>query len=247
MSSREDKIILMQEGGILLSNILRKLVASIHIGATGLDIDRIADNLIESVGGKPSFKMVPGYRWSTCICTNSIVVHGIPNDSPLKDGDIVGIDVGMFYKGYHTDVSDTVVVGQTNEDTRQFLDAGAEALSLAIRQAQVGNRVGDISKAIQQTIEQRGYSIVRTLVGHGVGEKLHQEPEVPGFVSGSIGRSPLLSTGMTLAIEVIYSRGKPEVVYAGDGWTIRTKDGSLAGLFEKTIAITADGPFVLTG
>jgi methionyl aminopeptidase len=180
-------------------------------------------------------------------------VHGVPTDYKLKEGDVVGIDCGVFYKGFYTDAAHTVRVQssklkvKSSDEVDKFLKTGEKAMWEGIKAAKVGNRVGDISKAIQDIVERQGYSIVRSLIGHGVGRQLHEDPEVPGFLDGPIIKTPLLKLGMTIAIEVIYNMGKSEVVYSnGDGWTIKTKDGSLSGLFERTIAITKGEPLVLT-
>lgn len=260
MNKDEEKLARMQKGGRLLATIRETLLSEIKVGTTGQDIDQLADKLIKKAGGEPSFKMVPGYRWATCICTNDIVVHGVPTIKPFVPGDVVGIDVGMYYQGFHTDTAWTVAVESRQEaplrlrfagqagsrNIDEFLKTGEQALNLAIDQARVGNHVGHISKAIQHTIEQAGFSVVRSLVGHGVGRKLHEEPEIPGFLKQKIEETPRLKLGMTMAIEVIYAYGKPDIVFEKDGWTIRTKDGKIAGLVEQTVAISQKGPLILT-
>lgn len=246
-----EKIALMQKGGKKLRNILDILLHQVIVGKTGREIDILAEQLIREAGGSPSFKEVPNYDYTTCICTNDIIVHGIPTGTPFLKGDIVGLDIGMLYDGYHTDVSWSIIVGKerTSEldvEKLRFLNVGEKALYEAIGQAKVGNHIGHISKAIQNRIEGAGYSVVRSLVGHGIGRKLHEKPEVPGFLIGSIDQTPILTEGMTLAIEVIYTQGSHEVIYDKDGWTIRTKDHSLSGLFEQTIAIERDHALILT-
>lgn len=252
-SNDEKKLAKMQDGGRLLAAIRQTLLSEVKVGKTGLDIDRLAERLIRQAGGKPSFQQVPGYHWSTCICTNDIIVHGIPSDKPFAATDVVGIDVGMFYQGFHTDAAWTVRVGSEGlaaggqgEHTDIFLKTGENALNLAIKQARLGNRVGHISLAIQKTIEGAGFSIVKSLVGHGVGRKLHEEPEIPGFLRSNINMTQKLIAGMTIAIEVIYAFGRPEIQLDRDRWTVRTKDHSLAGLFEETVMVTEEDPGVLT-
>lgn len=247
----EEKIHSMQIGGKILGQILKSLLKNVTPRMTGIDLDNQAEYLIRQAGGFPSFKMVPNYRWSTCICVNDVVVHGIPDRVPFQSGDLVGIDIGMYYQGYHTDAAWTVTVGdnddeQVRQNIQKFLDTGKHSLRMAIQQAKVGKRIGHISQVIQQTTEKEGYHVVRTLVGHGVGKKLHEEPEIPGILSRTLVDTPELLEGMTLAIEVIYSQGSGEVVYDRDGWTIRTKDRALAGLFEHTVVIREDRAVVLT-
>ncbi|HLB60986.1 MAG TPA: type I methionyl aminopeptidase [Patescibacteria group bacterium] len=255
------EITAMQEGGKKLKAILDAVIAEVRPGVTPKELDRRADALIKASGGTPSFKKVPGYHWATCMCVNDIVVHGIPVDTPLQEGDIIGVDVGLFYKGLHTDASWTVLVrnqkseirNQTSEEKNQmmeerqhFLSVGEDALVRAIRQVRPGNRVGHISKTIQETIEHAGYQIVRELVGHGVGKDLHEDPEIPGRVTKKIGKTPLLKKGMVLAIEAIYTEGKPDVYVDDDQWTMRTEDGTIAGLFERTVTVTDHGVIILT-
>jgi methionyl aminopeptidase len=243
------EIKIMQTGGQMLAEALREVCAHIKPGASELELDAMADKLIKEKGGEPGFKKIEGYHHATCISTNEVVVHGIPTPYKLKEGDIIGIDCGVFYKGFHTDMSETVRVGgQKSDAVDKFLKVGKQALEAGIKQAKVRNRVGNISKAIQDIVElQNGYSVVRSLVGHGVGKELHEDPEVPGYLMGKIEKTPELKEGMVIAIEVIYNMGGPELILANnDGWTLKTKDNSLAGLFERTIAITKKGPQILT-
>lgn len=245
----------MKEGGKILAEVLLEIVKNIKPGVSELELDQLAENLILQKGGEPGFKKVEGYKHAICISTNDVVVHGVPTNYKLKEGDIVGIDCGVYYKGFHTDAAETRRVSANNKQQTinnkdkidTFLETGKRALEGAIKVAKIGDRIGDISQTIQKIIEGNGYSVVRSLIGHGVGRKLHEEPEVPGFLDEPILKTPLLKIGMTIAIEVIYNMGKSDVLYSnGDGWTIKTKDGSLSGLFEKTIAITTKGPIVLT-
>jgi len=243
------KIKKMQQAGKILGEVLEILVSRIKPGITEIQIDQLAEKLIKERRGESGFKKVPGYHHTICISCNDVVVHGIPTERVLKDGDVVGIDCGVYLNGYHTDMAETVIVGkkQVNTPSSKFLEAGKNAMFEAIRQAKAGNRVGDISRAMQGVIEEGGYSVVRNLVGHGVGKNLHEEPEIPGYLAGKIKNTPLLKPGMTIAIEAIYNMGKKEVVYTeDDDWTIVTEDGSISGLFERTILITEKGPELLT-
>lgn len=257
MSIKTDKEIrTMVEGGRILAEVLNEVLKQIKPGVSELELDRLAEKLIREKNAEPGFKKVKGYKHSICVSTNDVVVHGVPTSYRLKEGDVIGIDCGVYYKGFHTDMAETRRVSTINNqqitnnkknEIDKFLETGKRALGEAIKQAKVGNRVGHISKTTQEIVEGAGYSVVRTLVGHGVGRKLHEEPEVPGFLAGSISKTPMLLEGMTLAIEVIYNMGRSEVVYANnDGWTIKTKDGSLSAVFEKTIVITKEGSRVLT-
>lgn len=251
MIKSEDEIILMTEGGKLLCDIRNNLLKEIKPGALPIEIDLLAQKLIAQAGGSPSFMTVNDYKWATCISVNDGVVHGIPPNTPLNVGDVVGLDVGLLYKGYHTDTSWTVFLpGQDtaqNTQVNDFLKIGKEALEKAIVQARVGNRVGHISQAIQQTVEGAGFSVVRSLVGHGVGKTLHESPQVPGILTRPVNKTPELVDGMVLALEVIYNLGKPEIKFKNeDGWTLVTKDGTISGLFEHTVHVSATGPHVLT-
>lgn len=250
----------MAKGGKILAEVLFAVMKQVKPGVSELEIDTLAEKMIKERGGEPGFKKVPGYRHTICACTNDVVVHGIPSEYRFKAGDVVCIDCGVFYGGFHTDMAETVIVqdekqtvtrstgsGQDNEKEK-FLNIGKRALEEGIAQAVVGNRIGHISKVIQDIVEKEaGYSIVRTLIGHGVGRELHEDPEVPGFLDRKIEQTPLLKEGMTIAVEVIYNMGGSDVVYAGtDDWSIKSADGSLSAVFERSIAITKNGPQVLT-
>ena len=248
-----EEIKIMQRGGQMLAETLKEVCANVRPGISEIELDALADKLIQEKGGEPGFKKVEGYHNATCISTNAVVVHGIPSPYRLKEGDIIGIDCGVFYKGFHTDMSETVRVRNPNskpqnDEVDKFLKVGKEALEAGIQQAKLGNHVGDISKVIQDIVEVRnGYSVVRTLVGHGVGRQLHEDPEVPGYLRGKIEKTPELREGMVIAIEVIYNMGGPDLAFANnDGWTLKTKDNSLAGLFERTVVITKNGPLIIT-
>ena len=245
----------MRRAGAILGEVLETLAEFISPGITELEIDRLAEELILKKGGEPGFKKVPGYKHAICISVNDIVVHGIPTYRILSEGDIVGIDCGVFFEGYHTDMAETLRVSTQNSKLKtqnyqkidKFLAAGKRACFAGIEQAKAGNRVGHISAAMQKIIEGAGYSVVRSLVGHGVGKSLHEAPEIPGYLARKIEDTPLLHEGQTLAIEIIYNMGKANVVYSGeDDWTIVTEDRSLSGLFERTVLITKSGPELLT-
>lgn len=231
----------MGEGGRRLKRVFDEVLPQIRAGVSKKEIDQKVEELILKFGGEPSFKMVPGYHWASCITVNEEVVHGIPNEYLFKEGDMVSLDAGMYYKGFHTDRAETIKI----QDTK-FLEVGKFALKLAIGAARPGNRVGHISLVIQKTVEKAGFNVVRSLTGHGVGKKLHEEPQIPCFLKNKLEKTPLLKEGMTLAIEVIYCTGSPNLALSPDHWTLVTKDGKIAGLFEETIAVTGNGPLVLT-
>lgn len=243
-----EEIKIMQHGGHILATVLGEVMDAIKPGITELDLDRLAERRIREMGGEPGFMKVEGYKHTTCMSTNDVVVHGIPTNYALKAGDVVGVDCGVFYKGFHTDMSDSrVVAGKADKEVARFLAVGKTALDEAIAQAVIGQNIGHISKTIQDIVEkQSGYSIVRSLIGHGVGKELHEEPEVPGYLHGKVEKTPKLREGMTIAVEVIYNMGTAEVMLDRDHWTIRTADGKIAGLYERTIAITKEGPLMLT-
>jgi methionyl aminopeptidase len=238
----------MQKGGKILSEVMQELIAKVTPGVSELELDFLAEKLILEKGAAPGFKRVEGYKHAICISTNDVVVHGIPTDYRFKEGDVVGIDCGVYYNGFHTDMSETgrVIDSPKNDEIDNFLYTGEEALSEAIKKTIIGNNIGDISKTIQDIIESKGYSVVRSLIGHGVGRELHEEPEVPGYLISKIEKTPKLVQGMVIAIEVIYNMGQSELIVDKDGWTLRTKDKSLSGLFERTVAIVENGPLILT-
>ena len=243
----------MKEGGRRLFQVLEEVLRQVKPGVSLTELDRLAERLIKRQEGWPSFKMVANYSWATCINVNDGVVHGIPNDYRLKEGDLVSLDVGMFYRGRHTDVARTFYLPTKKEERvgkkEEFLKAGRKALEEAVKAARPGNRVGHISLAIEREIKKKRFSPISSFTGHGVGRRLHEEPQIPCFLRGGereLAQTPLLKPGMTLAIEVIYSQGRPDLVLDDDGWTLRTADGSWAGLFEDTVLVTKTDPVVLT-
>lgn len=223
---------------------LKEVEKHLKVGITTLEMDQIVEDFFKKHGASSAFKRVNGYKYSICATPNDWVVHGIPDKVKLTDGDVVGIDLGAYFQGYNSDMAHTYIIGETDTEVKKFLEVGEKTLLKAIEQARVGNHVGDISATIQENIENAGYSVVKELVGHGVGRQLHEDPMIPGI--GKRGKGPVLVEGLVLAIEIIYNQGKAHIVLLDDGWTIATKDGSLAGLFERTILVTKKGPVVLT-
>ena len=241
---------LMRKSGKIAASALKKAIETIKVGVTELEVDNAAREEIYRLGGDLSYKSVPGYKYATCITVNEQVVHGIPTERKFEEGDLVSVDLAVVYKGWHTDCAWSILVDDGNlklEDRKEkgkFLKVGEEALWDGVAQAVCGNRVGDISYAIQSKVEGAGYHIVRSLVGHGVGKSLHEDPEIPGF--GNKGVGPILKQGMTLAIEVIYTKGTSEVSLGKDGWTISSADGSWGGLFEMSVIVVKEKAEILT-
>lgn len=245
----QKEIEIMAKGGKILAEVLNELGEKVSTGWSELEIDAMAEKLIKEKGGESAFKRVKGYDNTICISVNDVVVHGVPTDYKIQQGDVVGIDCGVYLDGFFTDMSNTYRVSdkEKGDEIDKFLEIGVNALNKAIEQSTVDNHIGNISKTIQEIVEGAGYSVVRSLVGHGVGRELHEEPEVPGYLIGKIENTPKLVEGMVIAIEIIYNMGKPELKYANnDGWTLKTEDGSLSGLYERTVAITKNGPRILT-
>lgn len=241
-----EEIEIMKEGGAKLARVKAKCREAVKVGVSAADVEKVAVQAIKDEGGEASFKKVEGYSWATCINVNEGIVHGIPTkDLVFKQGDLVSVDVGLYYKGFHTDTSFSVLLGE-NPKIAKFLKVGEQALKNAIKAAQPGNKVFDISMAIEDTVKAAGYAPVRLLTGHGVGRELHEEPMINCYARGSRTTSPELVPGMVIAIEVMYMMGKPDLVTARDGWTISTRDGKISGLLEETVAITEHGPLVLT-
>ncbi len=234
----------MREAGRILAEVLARLVALAGPGVTLLDLDREADRDIRSRGCIPGFKGYHGFPNSLCASVNEQVVHGIPTNRKLREGDLLSLDCGLIHQGFWADAGVTVGIGALSPAARRLLEVTREALDLGIGKARVGNRVGDISAAIQEHVEAAGFSVVRQFVGHGIGRDMHEDPQVPNF--GIAARGPLLKAGMVLAIEPMVNAGGPEVALLGDGWTVVTADRSLSAYFEHSVAITPDGPEVLT-
>lgn len=243
-SGRE--IELMAQGGRILSQAIQRLRAAVRPGVSTMDLDAVADDFIRShEGAKPAFKGLYGFPGSICTSINDEIVHGIPSKKRvLKDGDIVSIDVGVGYKGYFTDSAITVPVGPVDSRTERLLAVTSAALEAGIAAAHVGNHIGDIGAAVQEIVEAAGFSIVRDLVGHGIGVEFHEEPQVPNY--GKPKRREKLVPGLTVAIEPMVNAGGPATRTLSDRWTIVTADGSRSAHFEHTVAITESGPRVLT-
>ena len=232
------------KAGALVAETIAHVSAGIQPGQTTLELDRIADDFIRSHGGIPTSQGYKGYPRAICISVDDVVVHGIPDETVVEDGSLVTIDVGVTLDGAIADSAYTFAVGAIDPESQRLLDVCQEALAAGIGEARLGNRVGDISYAVQTVVEGAGFSVVKSLVGHGVGRHYHEDPHVPNF--GEPDRGPRLSEGMTIAIEPMITMGRPEVFLAEDGWTIATSDGSRAAHFEHTVAILPDGPRILT-
>ena len=234
----------MKEACVVSARALQLAGKAIEPGVTTGEVDRIVRHYIESQGATPSFLGYGGFPASACISINDQVIHGIPGKRVIKAGDIVSVDVGACLNGFHGDNAATFAAGEISPDAQALMDSTRESLYEGIRAAMAGGRVGDIGAAVQRYVEVRGYSVVRQFVGHGVGTNLHEDPSVPNF--GTPGRGPRLLPGMTIAIEPMINAGTHEVKILGDGWTTVTSDGKLSAHFEHTVAITRDGPVILT-
>ena len=235
----------MAAAGTIVADTIQHVGEHLEPGVTTGELDLIAEEFITARGGVPTSKGYRGYPRAICISPNAMVVHGIPGPYVVGDGDLITIDVGVTLDGYIADSAFTFGVGEVEPEALRLLDIGREALAAGIAQALPGNRVGDISSAVQKLVESSGFSVVRSLVGHGVGRSYHEDPHIPNF--GDRGRGPQLSEGMTIAIEPMITAGAPDVFVHDDEWSISTEDGSLACHFEHTVAITATGPRILTG
>ncbi|HEX5376263.1 MAG TPA: type I methionyl aminopeptidase [Solirubrobacterales bacterium] len=234
----------MAAAGEVLVRCLRMLATKARPGVTTAELDAAAEKLIRSQGAEPAFKGYRGFPGSICASPNSMVVHGIPGPYELKRGDVLSVDVGVVRDGWVADAAMTLPIGPVDEDARKLLDVTKGALFAGVEQMQPGNRLGDVSAAIQRAVEIEGLSIIRTLVGHGIGREMHEEPQVPNF--GTAGKGPVLEEGTVLAIEPMVNAGGALVRMGDDGWAVYSDDGSLAAHFEFTVAVTADGPRILT-
>ena len=240
----QEEIKIMATGGKISAQVLEETLDQIRPGMSTLELDIFAEKRILDLGAKPSFKGFEGYRFSTCINIDDGIVHGIPGKYVIQEGDVVSVDLGVIYEGFHTDTSWTVIAGKGSRQNEKFLEAGKSALAKSVKACKAGNRIGDISSAMQAEVERSGYNVVRDLVGHGVGRELHEEPQVPCY--GRAGTGLYLSEGLVIAIEVIYTSGSSKLKVMDDGWTMATKDGSISGLFEQTVAIERGMPKILT-
>ncbi|MDQ3289804.1 MAG: type I methionyl aminopeptidase [Bacteroidota bacterium] len=240
----EEEIQILREGAKILGKAHGEVSKRINEGVRTEELDKIAEEFILDNGGKPSFKGYNGFKGSLCISVNSVVVHGIPGNYELKNGDIVSIDCGVFYKGFHTDSAYTHSVGVVPDEIKKLLKITKESLYLGIEKATSGNRLGDVCSTIQTHVESNNYSVVRELVGHGIGKNLHEAPEVPNY--GKRGSGLKLQDGLVIAIEPMVNLGGKNIVQESDGWTIRTKDNSPSAHFEHTVVVRKEQAEILT-
>jgi methionyl aminopeptidase len=243
-----EEIEIMTHCGKILRETVEELVPQIKEGVTTLFLDEEAERIIIKKGGESSFKKVKGYHWSTCIAVNEQTVHTPPSKRVLKDEDVVTLDIGAFYKGFHTDYATTVVVGGVrDEKVARFLEVGEKALEKGIAKAKANHHLGEISKVIEDEVVGNGYFILKELTGHGVGRELHEDPYVLNYLDRPIEKTYKMRQGLVIAVEVIYSMGTERIAYEkGSNWSIITADHSLSGCFEKTIAITNENTYILT-
>jgi methionyl aminopeptidase len=234
----------MRAANALVAQVLGELAAMVAPGVSTLDLDAAAEKSVRAAGAEPAFKGYRGYPATLCASVNDQVVHGIPNKRPLASGDIVSLDMGVKLNGFYGDSAVTVAVGQVGDEVKALLRVTEEALEKGIAQVRIGGRVSDIGHAIQKHVEANGFTVVREFVGHGIGAALHEEPQIANY--GEPGRGPRLAEGMTLAIEPMVNMGKASVKVLADGWTAVTRDGSLSAHFEHTVAVTKDGPLIMT-
>jgi methionyl aminopeptidase len=234
----------MARAGRVVVDTLALLDEHIRPGTTTAELDALAEEFIRSQGGAPTFKGYRGYPASICTSPNDMIVHGIPGPYALEEGDILSIDVGVTLDGYVADSAYTFAVGRIDPETERLLEVCRDALAAGVDECQPGARLSDISHAVQRVTEENGYSVVRALVGHGVGRAMHEDPQIPNF--GPPGRGPELAPGMVFAIEPMINAGNPDIQVADDGWSISTADGSLSAHFEHTVAVTEGGPRILT-
>ena len=240
----DEEIGLLRENNLLVSRTLAEVGRHIRAGITTRELDKIAESIIRDAGAEPAFLGYSGYPASSCISVNEVVVHGIPGDRVIEEGDIVSVDLGTFMKGFVGDSAYTFAVGEVSAEARKLMEVTKEALRKGAAQAKAGNRVGDISAAVQEYAESFGFGVVRELEGHGLGRKMHEAPGVPNF--GARGRGPLLKEGMVICIEPMITQGNRAVVFERDGWTVRTRDRKLAAHYEWAVAIRRGGPDILT-
>lgn len=240
----KDEIQILRESGRILAHVVERLKRSLTSEISTQEINSIAEMLIRDQGVIPAFKGYRGFPGTVCASINNEVVHGIPSSRKLKDGDIISLDVGIIYQGYYSDMAVTVGIGSIDEELKKLLTVTQASLFKGIEQARDGNRLTDISHAVQRYVEANGFSVVRDFVGHGIGKKLHEEPEIPNF--GKSGKGPVLKEGMVFAIEPMVNLGKFHTRVLDDGWTVVTQDGRASAHFEHSIVITKDEPLILT-
>jgi len=238
------EIKIMRESGKILANVLQHLEKMTKPGITTIELDRAAEALILSFGAKPAFKNYNKFPYSLCASVNEIIVHGYPSGYILKDGDIIGLDLGVVCRGYYSDMATTIAVGKVSFKAKKLIADTKKALMVGIKKVKIGNTIGDIGNAIQEYAEPKGYGIIRDLCGHGIGKDLHEDPQIPNY--GKKGEGEKLVEGMVICIEPMLSMGDWRLKRSKDGYGYATKDGSLSAHFEHTIAITQKGPLVLT-
>lgn len=240
------EIKIMQVNCSRLAAVMSKILAAIKPGVVLADLEKLACEEIKRFGSRPSFKMVPGYHWASCLNLNEGVVHGIPNSRKIAAGDMVSVDLGLFKNGFHSDMSRTVLAGPVIAEKQKFIDAGREVFNEVLEFIRPGNYLGQISQAIESGLHARGFYPVYELTGHGVGRELHEPPSIPGYLTKPVEKTPVLAAGMVLAIEIIYTARSTRLVIAPDNWTIQTADGSWGGLYEDTVLVSQTGSQVLT-
>ena len=247
----ERELAIMRRAGAIVAEVLREIGRKIRPGVETIELDRQAETLIREMGGRPAFKNYKGYPANICASINEVIVHGIPGKQALREGDIISIDVGVELEGYFSDAASTYPVGSVASETKKLIAVTRKSLESGIEKAIVGNRISDISKAIQDITEANGFSVIRAFIGHGIGTKLHEPPEIPNFVIdidylSDSSANPKLESGMVLAIEPMVAAGKYDARILSDGWTAVTVDKSRVAHFEHTIAVGEKGPEILT-
>ena len=239
-----EEISIMRESGRILATVLAEIFKVAKPGVSTLELDKKAEDLILSYGAKPAFKGYEGFPKTICASVNNNIVHGLPSNYVLKDGDIIGIDSGVFYKGYYSDMAVTLPIGEVSFEVKRLIDVAKKSLRLGIKKAKIGNTTGDIGNTVQRFVEDQGFGVVRELCGHGIGKYLHEDPKIPNF--GKRGAGEKLVEGMVICIEPMITVGSFKIKKSSDGYGYTTSDGSLAAHFEHTIAITKKGPVILT-
>lgn len=234
----------MRASNAIVAEVIEQIAAMVSPGVRTLDLDRRAEEIARKKGARPAFKGYRGYPFSLCTSVNQEVVHGMPSERSLAEGDILSLDFGIFYDGFYGDAAITVPVGKVSDEALRLMEVTEQSLYLGIEKARVGNRLGDISFVIQDHVEANGFSVVRDFVGHGIGKNLHEDPQVPNY--GFRGRGVELRTGMVLAIEPMVNAGVYQVQVLKDGWTVVTADGKLSAHFEHSVAVTENGPVILS-
>ena len=240
----QEEIRIISEGGKILANVLKEIEKLVKPGITTLELDRAAEALILKQGAKPSFKGYDGFPYSLCTSVNENIVHGLPSDYVLKNGDLLKLDLGVLYKGYNTDMAVTLALGEVSFEAKRLINVTKKSLRLAIKKVKIGNTIGDIGNTIQRCVEDQGFGVVKDLCGHGIGKNIHEDPKIPNF--GKRRSGPELVEGMVICIEPMVTMGDWHLRKADDGYGYATKDGSLSAHFEHTIAITKSGAKILT-